>query len=113
MKMLVIRNKKTGKLLTVSGDDVFWADSEAICWPGSLRDSVENALKPGDEIVSLREEPTEPCEWCGDITTEGKISRLTDEIIEEEGIVTLLQTTEKTLPMFEWKFCPNCGRRLE
>ena len=64
MKLLVIRNKETGKLLTISGDDVFWADHEAICWPESFRDTVENALKPGDEIVTLRIEPTEPCERC-------------------------------------------------
>ena len=101
-KLYAIRDKETGKIV----NDNYGHPHVRRC-PEDVFDSRR------DELVTLRIEPTEPCEWCGDITTEGKISRLTDEIIEEEGIVTLLQTTEKTLPMFEWKFCPNCGRRLE
>lgn len=63
-KILAVRNKDTGKYLTVNECDVFWAEKEVICWDEDYRAVLEDALKEGDEIVVFRKEPTEACERC-------------------------------------------------
>lgn len=52
------------------------------------------------EVVTFREEPTEPCEWCEGGMHCGEINRF-----HSEG-------SPETLLAKNWSFCPNCGRRL-
>jgi len=102
MKLYAIRDKKTKKLSLL-------AES-----PMSLWDSfgmAEYALKIScdpqtDEVITLRIEPTEPCEWC-DVndgawcaTYDGRMIAL-----DNEG-------SPETLLAENWSFCPNCGRGL-
>ena len=58
------------------------------------------------ELVVLREEPTEPCEWCGvndGAWCETYHGRMV--AIDNEGY-------PETLLAENWTFCPNCGRSL-
>lgn len=97
MKLYAIRDKKTKKpsLLAES--------------PMSLWDSfgmAEYALKIScdpqtDEVITLRIEPTEPCEFCG-VTYWGEMNSKDENIYE--GWETLMAG--------EWSFCPNFGRGL-
>lgn len=50
-------------------------------------------------------EPTKPCEWCD---WDGKYSEgsLKQKKLWTGGAVDVL-------PLLDWTYCPNCGRRLK
>ncbi len=58
---------------------------------------------PDKEVVVFREEPTTPCGWCK-IKIEGWMTQSYDngEFTEIDSLYAI-----------DWKFCPNCGRRLK
>ncbi len=94
-KLYAIRNKKTGKIV----NDNYGHPHVRRC-PEDVFDSRR------DELVTLRIEPTEPCEWC-DVndgawcaTYDGRMIAL-----DNEG-------SPETLLAENWSFCPNCGRSL-
>ena len=59
------------------------------------------------ELVTLRIEPTEPCEWCGD-DIGGSIHRPNNghEKAWRKDAVRV------SLGYYHFNFCPNCGRSL-
>ncbi len=91
MKLYAIRNKETGKIV----NDNYGHPHVRRC-PEDVFDSRR------DELVTLRIEPTEPCDkcksrWYGEFNYK-------DENSNDDW---------KTLMANEWKCCPNCGRSLE
>ena len=100
MKLYVVRDKETGKLATSweldvepLDDNVFLSEEYPTDIPMLTIDQYE--------IVTLRVEPTEPCEWCE--TYGGEMLSPSDD----------LYAYECALDAEDWQFCPNCGRSLE
>ena len=85
-KLYAIRDKETGKIV----NDNYGHPHVRRC-PEDVFDSRR------DELVTLRIEPTEPCEVCETFRGE---------------MITPSYAFELTLDADDWHFCPNCGRRL-
>lgn len=108
MKLYAIRDKKTKKPSLL-------AESPMSLWEsfGMAEYALSISCDPQtDEVITLRIEPTEPCEWCGDITAGGEMFRMIDNVTNEENIKRI-QTIKDSLPMNEWDLCPKCGRSLK
>ena len=104
MKLYAIRDKETGQLEGLPSGVwsfmIFGHKCHAETEIRVFRD--DNKF----EVVTFREEPTEPCEWC-DVndgawcaTYDGRMIAL-----DSEG-------SPETLLAKNWSFCPNCGRGL-
>ncbi len=90
MKLYAIRSKETGKIV----NDNYGHPHVRRC-PEDVFDSRR------DELVTLRIEPTGPCEWCE--TYGGEMIAPSDD----------LYAFECALDAEDWSFCPNCGRSLK
>ncbi len=113
MKLYAIRDKKTGWLLDYCQASNKWTlDTEVgVVW-NDCKDNHQMAfmeyqakvrseqLNVDLEVITLRVEPTEPCEWCE--TYGGEMIAPSDD----------LYAFECALDAEDWSFCPNCGRRL-
>ena len=100
-KLYAIRNKETGEIYRHTFVPIH-ATRE-----GAEIDIREELNSEKYEPVTLRIEPTEPCEWCGvndGAWCETYHGRMV--AIDNEGY-------PETLLAENWTFCPNCGRRLE
>lgn len=99
MKLYAIRDKETGQLEGLPSGVwpfmIFGHKCHAETEIRVFRD--DNKF----EVVTFREEPTEPCEFCG-VTYWGEMNSKDENIYE--GWETLMAG--------EWSFCPNCGRGL-
>lgn len=96
MKLYAIRDKDTGEILhDFRGLMIYDTEFEVDAGITALRRHTRPAWLQS-EIVTLRVEPTEPCEEC----KEPKIVWKTDEWGEDYFYEE------------ERNFCPNCGRRL-
>lgn len=101
MKRYAIRNTKTGEIYP---------------WLYDNKAKVERNKKDNEEVVTLRVEPTEPCEWCKEDSVSDETSGLLARIyyrldlppINGESIVDRANRLEK----HDWSLCPNCGRSL-
>ncbi len=90
-KLYAVRDKSTGEFVKDNLGRVV-ASEHIISAPVSSRSR--------EEIINLRIEPTEPCEWCE--TYGGEMIAPSDD----------LYAFECALDAEDWSFCPNCGRRL-
>ena len=120
MTMLyAIRDQETGSWVAYVDGAVYFRYMPDSCFDNYF--DAADALKKVEDlldqktfkIVSFRELPAEACGWCGDITTEGKLSRMTQEIKIEGDHVQCFQIFKHTLELHDWKLCPNCGRALK
>ena len=95
MKLYAIRNKETGKIV----NDNYGHPHVRRC-PEDVFDSRR------DELVTLRIEPTEPCEFCRDpddlIVARYKPRKPGDP----DPMMVAVEALDPEL-------CPMCGRRLE
>jgi len=98
MKLYAIRDKETGQLEGLPSGVwsfmIFGHKCHAETEIRVFRD--DNKF----EVVTFREEPTEPCEWCE--TYGGEMIAPSDD----------LYAFECALDAEDRSFCPNCGRKL-
>ena len=94
MNLFALKDKNTGEWLEgpPSETRITAYEDKAEC------EAVKDYFPEKEAVtVTLREEPTEPCEWCETFRGE---------------MITPSYAFELTLDADDWHFCPNCGRRL-
>ena len=114
MKIFAMREKGTGKLAGFNNGkwelepyrgEIGLASHER--YYNSTLWIASKILDTELELITLRIEPTEPCEWCGD-DIGGSIHRPNNG--QEKA--WRKDAVRVSLGYYHFNFCPNCGRSL-